>query len=321
MSTTSFQSLLEENPDRVLLMDGGMGTCLEDRGINVKSNLWGSYAFLSEEGRVMNDQLHREFVEAGAEIVIANTHNASARCCSRLLTEEDLSGFEFPEEVTSPNGKTALQALHSWINRLALESVRQAAPKDHPLVVAAGIGSVDGAYAEKATFKVNKARDMLTVQVEMLQDLETDLIIFETLTTPSEIEAVSLLTQDLELTNFAVGLTCGPDGKTWGGVSMKDVLKVFKDFSPLTYFVQCSYHEEVERPLKALLDGTGGKTPVGVYANDGRTWSGRAWIGERTSPKAYAHNARSWRDAGARVIGGCCGTSPEHIVELKKQLF
>jgi homocysteine S-methyltransferase len=57
-----------------------------------------------------------------------------------------------------------------------------------------------------------------------------------------------------------------------------------------------------------------------VYANDGRGWDSvkMEWIGDRVTSETYAEYAIKWHAAGAKIIGGCCGTCPEHIEEMRE---
>ena len=68
-----------------------------------------------------------------------------------------------------------------------------------------------------------------------------------------------------------------------------------------------------------LLARQTGAVP-GVYANDGRIWREARWHGSRLAPEDYAAHAARWRELGARVIGGCCGTGPQHIAALRDAL-
>ncbi len=59
----------DEHP---IIMDGGMGSAIEDRGIDVRSAIWGSYCFVDGKGREINDQIHADYVDAGARILIVD---------------------------------------------------------------------------------------------------------------------------------------------------------------------------------------------------------------------------------------------------------
>jgi homocysteine S-methyltransferase len=297
--------LLAAAASRVVLMDGGMGSSVEDRGVPVRNALWGSHALLTDEGRAINDRLHEEFVAAGAEILIANTHNASLAACA------DYEGSDDP---------AAAGALLARVNRLAVESARRAVPPGARIAVAAGVGSVEGPYATESVNPPEVVAARLAPQVRVLADLGVGLLLFETLTTATEIEGLVRLLAAEDLPPVGVGLTCGEDGRTLAGVTIPDAVATLLPAGPVAFFVQCTTHHLVARSLDTLLAAVGGRAVVGVYANDGRRWVDMRWHGDRITPEAYAADALAWRDAGAQIIGGCCGTGPEHTAAMAAAL-
>jgi homocysteine S-methyltransferase len=278
---------------------------VEDRGVPVRNALWGSHALLSDVGRAINDRLHEEFVAAGAEILIANTHNASLRACAKY-------------EGTGDPG--AADRLLAEVNRLAVESARRAVPAGAAIAVAAGIGSVEGPYATESVNPPDVVTERLAPQARVLTDLGVDLLLFETLTTATEIEGLARLLAAEDLPPVGVGLTCGEDGRTLAGVTIPDAVATLLPGGPVAFFVQCTTHHLVPPALETLLAEVGDRAVVGVYANDGRTWIDMRWHGDRITPAAYAADAVAWRDAGTRIIGGCCGTGPEHTAAMAAAL-
>ncbi len=280
--------------NRIVLLDGGMGSTIEDRGVSVRNALWGSAALLTSEGLSLNDRIHREFREAGADMLTANVHNASLAAC-RAYDHEDLGLFE-------------------RVNAAGVASARRGAGDDCP--VAAGIGSVEGPYATVSMYEAEEIVERLEPQASLLRRLGVDLLIYETLTTENEIRAVA----NLARAPFAAGLTCGEDGRTLAGVGVADAVQILLPAGPEAVFIQCTRYDYVAAALPALVEALDGAADAGVYANDGRTWVDMRWHGERVSPEDYVASALKWRDLGARIIGGCCGTGPEHIAALKAAL-
>ncbi len=314
------RDLLARSPDRVILMDGGMGTTCEDRGVTTHSTLWGSFSLLSPEGRKINDAIHGDFVDAGAQILTANTHYALKPFCKAFLTSPScdeglVAGFAGTEGGAVHGG-----VLHAGLIRVAIESVQKAIPAGEPIAAATCMGSFEGPYARSSTLPAAETARLIKTELEVRQAARSDLVIFETLTTLEEIEGVALAARDRGETDVAVGFTCGPDGKTLAGVSMAEAVGVLSPVAPLIWFVQCTRYDLVKRALTDLKGALGPRETVGVYANDGRNWDNRRmeWIGNRIGPEEYGAFALRWRDAGARIIGGCCGTSPEHIKRLKE---
>lgn len=317
MTNAILRNKLSKSSDNVILMDGGMGSAIEDRGISVRSAMWGSYCFVETYGREVNDQVHREYIAAGAEILITNTHNVRRSKCAEFLTHIDIKML--PEHITDVPDADRPSAFHQWIHDLAVESARRAIPNGADIAVASCVGSVEplGPYAQESQISSEEACRRLEPELLLRRRAGVDLIIFETLTTRSEIEGVARLSHEHDLGDFAVGLTCGPDGKTLAGVSMQEAVDLLGEARPLVFFIQCTPFQHVQPALRQLVAALGPEQYAGVYANDGRVWKDRRWHGERTTPQRYAEEASAWKQIGARVIGGCCGTGPAHISALQ----
>jgi homocysteine S-methyltransferase len=318
--TTSLNYLLAQSPD-VILMDGGMGTMVQDRGIDVGTCLWGSHALVTEQGRLRNVQIHRDFIAAGAQILIANTHNADSNTCERFLREYDLSQVQLPDHLRHLSPTEGGKALYSYITGEAIKSVQKAISSDQPGLVATCIGSVEGAYATESHLAVDAVCDYMEAQIPVHVSAGTQLMLFEALTTRQEIAGIAKAIQNQGLHDFGVGLTCGADGCTLAGVSMAEAVDLLSMANPIVYFIQCTDYELVAPVLKALIAALGSEAITGVYANDGRVWDPPVWRGSRVSPAAYAQAALTWYQAGARIIGGCCGTTPAHITALRDQFL
>lgn len=305
----------------VVLMDGGMGTTVQDRGVDVRNYLWGSAAFLSAQGRVLNDEVHRDFLEAGAELLITNTHSPSLGACAGYLELLGTAGIEEPlrgELEALPTARRA-RLLCERVNGEAVASARRAAEARDDLVIAGCVASPKPAYAPEGP-DADVVYERLVPQAEILAGHGLDLLLFELLTTAGDVEGSARIATSLGLERFAFGLTCGDDGCTLGGVSVEQAVELAAPAEPLAWFVQCTRYDVAERALAPLLEAVGGSAAVGVYANDARIWKRFAWHGARVGPKAYADAALAWHGMGARLIGGCCGTGPEHIAEVRRRL-
>ncbi len=286
--------IFPDTTDHVVLLDGGMGSTIEDRGIPVRNALWGSAALLTREGLALNDRIHRDFRDAGAQVLTANVHNASLASCQAYAPDDP--------------------GLFERVNAAGVASARRAAGEK--CLVAAGIGSAEGPYAEESTHDIAEIVTMLRPQADLLRRLGVDLTIFETLTTGNEIRAVARLAAP----PFAAGLTCGADGRTLAGVTVEEAVEILLPAQPEAIFIQCTRYDYVTAALPALVDRVKGVTAAGVYANDGRVWIDMRWQGDRVTPEDYAAAALGWQEIGAQIIGGCCGTGPEHIAALRTAL-
>lgn len=307
-----------------VVMDGALGTRVAALGYDVDNPLWGSVPLVLDGGPGAVARIHAEYVAAGAELVIANTHNASLSSCAQYVAHELPLAAPVEEAVRQAGideavGRvtSAARALLDYVNRVAVAAARRAAGPD--TLVAACTMSPDRPYAKEAALSPQQVARGLFEQVQVLEALDLDLLVFEMLSTDSDVAGVARLLPGLS-TPAGVGLTLGRDGRTRGGLDPVDAGRRLVDAGASVVFVQCTPYDVVLPPLKRLVDEVAIPTgvPIGVYANDGRQWIGGAWRGAPTSPERYAEAALAWIDAGARIVGGCCNTDPSHIRALSR---
>ena len=104
MARVDLRTFLEGAPGGVAIVDGGTGGALEDRGCDVRNPLWSSAALLTEAGRALTTGLHRDYLDAGADLVIANTHNADPDACRRFVALADAAErLVAAEHATGPD--------------------------------------------------------------------------------------------------------------------------------------------------------------------------------------------------------------------------
>jgi homocysteine S-methyltransferase len=319
MSRISIRELLSRSSSEVILMDGGTGSTMEDRGVDVRTDLWSSLALLTLDGRDATRRLHADYIDAGADIVIANTHNVSPETCCSFLDGEELGSLDIPPAYAARGEPGPSEEFLEWIEKLGVSIAVEALPAERDVVVAAGIGSQEP-WARSTSRTQADIERSLEPCARALTTAEPTFVLFESVSTEPEVLAVANVARRLALRDFGVALTCAPDGHTWGGVSMVEVVRAFEGLSVAAFFVQCTRYDLVSAALQPLVEvASSVDAVVGAYANDGRVWKDRRWQGERVSPRDYADEADRWREAGARIIGGCCGTTPEHIAELYRR--
>ena len=308
-----------ETTRRGVILDGALGTLVEDEGWDVRQALWGSVALLSEEGQRLVLELHRRYIDAGAELLIANTHNAGLLHCRRWL------GQTPRDDWPAPAGRhpDPAPALMRHINLEAVSAARSAARTKPGIRVAGCLSSPDVPYATRASLTSGEVAQAIGPQLDVLFEAAVDLVLFEMCSTRSDLEGVAAAVNARPHRNrppIGVGLVCGPDGHLLSGLSVVEAVHILGPAQPEALFIQCTRWDLVEKSLRILTDCVPADTIVGAYGNDARGWVDGRWCGARVTPEAYAEAAERWWRTGARVVGGCCGTTPEHIRALSKRL-
>ena len=146
-----------------------------------------------------------------------------------------------------------------------------------------------------------------------------DLILVETQPTVREAVAAARAAASTGLP-FIVSFVCGTDRWLLSGEPLQDAANAVLEFQPSAVLVNCAPARSIAALLREL-SATCGTLPIGAYANIGEPDAVQGWRNtDAEDPERYARYAAGWLAAGARMIGGCCGTTPEHIRALTSLL-
>ncbi len=279
-------ALLDE---RVLVMDGAMGTQLYEQGFSFERSL--DELCLSRPLAVR--RVHRDYVAAGAQVITANTFGAN-----RLRL-----GGEAPPVAE--------------INRAAIAIARDAAsdrpPHNRPLV-AASVGPIGQPLAPVGRIQQDEASMVFREQLEALIAADPDLIIFETFSDLTElllaIRALRALKNDAAFMAFA---TFTEEGKTLLGHKPEEVVQAVLEAGAAAAGANCSVGPQgMDEVFERMCRVKGARLAFVPNAGLPRVVDGR--LHYVNSPDYFAQWAADAASRGARAVGGCCGTTPEHIM-------
>ncbi|MGH9534224.1 MAG: bifunctional homocysteine S-methyltransferase/methylenetetrahydrofolate reductase [Terriglobales bacterium] len=269
--------------DRVLVADGAMGTMLYGRGIFI--NRCYDELNLSQPGLIR--EIHQSYAQAGAEVIETNTFGANA---VRL-------------------GQHNLADQMAAINRAGVALAREAAPD---AFVAAAVGPLGARIEPLGKISFAEARGYFRAQIEALAAAGADLIMLETFGDGAEIrEAIAAAREACNLPIVAQ-MTIDDDGRALDGSEPADCARRLEAAGADVVGLNCSVGPvNMLEALEAMSRAT--PLPLAAQPNAGkpRTVDGRALY--LVSPEYMADYARQYIQAGAKLVGGCCGTTPEHI--------
>ena len=274
-----------------VLLDGATGTELNLRGVSTRLPLW-SAAALWEAPEVLL-QVHRDYVQAGAEIITANTFRTHAR---------NLRAGGIRPELA-----------RRWTCR-AVELAQEAAAGK--ACVAGSMAPLEDCYSPELT---PDDATLAAEHAEMaghLAEAGVDLILVETQPTLREARAATTAAMQTGKPVW-VSFVCSPQGALLSEENLLQAAQSVLALGPQALLVNC-VSAVCGLHLLQILNQATNTIPVGIYANIGQPDPIHGW--QQTSaqfPDAYAHFAQSWLQAGASIIGGCCGTTPEHIGLLR----
>ena len=279
----------------VVLADGAMGTYLYERGIPFDR----SFDLLNLTDRALVQSIHREYIRAGAELIETNTFGANRY---RLQAH----GSAEPARLVNRAG--------AQLARNAREEVGET------VFVAGAIGPLGKPVAPLGTITREEAYDAYREQAEGLVEGGVDLLILETQTDLGEaaiaIDAIRSVTSDLPL---VVQMTFTEDGRTLYGAYVEDVARAMDPSKVDVLGANCSVGPQAILEMVERLHRRT-ELPISVMPNAGLPQFVNGRFVYLSSPEYLADYAVRFASAGARLIGGCCGTTPAHIRKMKDGL-
>lgn len=309
------QPFLEKQP--FLLLDGALATELERRGTNLDDPLWSAKILVEAPDLIR--QVHLAYFEAGADVATTASYQATVRGFQkRGLTEAQAV------KMLRRSVRLAGEARDEFWSKPANRTDRL-----RPLV-AASIGSYGAFLADGSEYRGNydvsqKALENFHRQrLEILADSEADLLAFETI--PNLDEARALLNLLAENPGAAAWLSfsCLDEQAICNGDPFEQAAALANESEQIVAVgVNCTNPAFVEALLKKAAAVT--QKPLVAYPNSGEKWDAahHCWLpaeAEFDLPRL----AGKWLAAGAKLLGGCCRTSPEDIrqmARLKAEFF
>ena len=294
MKNNGFLELISS--EKPLLSDGAMGTYLHERGISFKVCF---DALNLSDPRMVGD-VHREYIEAGAEIILTNTFGANA--------------FKLRKHGL-------VDKLHA-INTAGVELARRIVMASFKEVLIAGdIGPLGVRLAPFGRVLPEEARQVFAEQIKALLEADIDLLIFETMTDLYEIrEAIQAAKALSPQTPIVASMTFTRDDRTLLGDNPRKVAQALKSYGADVIGVNCSGGPN--QLLRILHDMRSVLPDEKYWVKPNAGWpeqmGGRIFY--PASADYFGEYAISFWKAGVDVMGGCCGTTPEHITSMRKAL-
>jgi S-methylmethionine-dependent homocysteine/selenocysteine methylase len=279
------------------LLDGAMGTELMRRGFDARLPLWSALALIEAPDQVY--EIHRDYVEAGADVITTNTFRTNRRIVARAGLDDGMD---------AELGAKAVEL-----------AKRAAAEAGRKVLVAGSIAPVEDCYKPGLVPDDEALASEHARQARILADAGCDILLCETMNTLREALASAKAAIATGVSTW-VSVVCSHEGSLLSGEDVGRVAREIAALTPSAMLVNCTPATSTHVALAKVADAaTAAGIPFGAYANIGRPARESGWeIRGEVGVREYADCARRWLDMGASVIGGCCGTTPAHIAELRK---
>lgn len=315
--------LAQQLNQRILILDGAMGTMIQahkleeadyrgERFVEWPGELRGNNDLLSLTRADIISGIHEAYLEAGADIIETNTFNSTSIAMADYAMES-LAG-----ELCEASARLARQAADKY-SALTPDQPRFVAgvlgPTNRtaslsPKVEDPGYRNVDfdqlvEAYSEATHALIKGAVDIILIET-----------IFDTLNAKAAIFAVEQVFEslDLRLPVMISGTITDASGRTLSGQTTEAFWHSIRHAKPIAVGLNCALGPtELRQYIEDLAQVA--DCPISVHANAGLP---NAFGGYDETPQSMAEHAREWANSGlVNIVGGCCGTTPEHITAIK----
>jgi methionine synthase / methylenetetrahydrofolate reductase(NADPH) len=285
MPRPNFLDLIHE---RVLVCDGAMGTMLYAKGIFLNK----SFDELNLRQPDLVAEVHQSYVRAGADVIETNTFGAN---------RVKLTPFGLGDRVKAINAQGA---------KIARHAAREQA------FVAGAIGPLGIRIEPWGKTGVDEAEEYFREQIAGLLEADIDLFLLETFHDVNEIAAAIRAIRSLSDLPIVAQVTTEEDGNTLDGAPPEAFVPQLESLGATLIGVNCSVGpagmlETIERMSRVA------HVPLSAQPNAGRPREIEGRNIYLSSPEYMASYARRFINNGVRLVGGCCGTTPEHIRHVK----
>jgi S-methylmethionine-dependent homocysteine/selenocysteine methylase len=285
-----------------LLLDAAMGSDLDRRGLATTLPPWSALGVLKRPDLVR--QIHLDNLRAGADIITTDTFRTTARTLRK-------AGLD-------PARAPALDALAVVLAREARDAAGRA-----DALLAGSIAPLEDCYLPVFETPTDRAFEEHAAQARNLAAAGVDLLMVETM--PTAAEATIALRAALETgLPVTIGFVCAPPGegealRLLSGETLAAAVAAVAPLAPAAILVNCAAPPVISAALRELRTLTA--LPIGGYANVGQIDDEVGWTPDaQMTGERYAEQAREWLGAGARIVGGCCGTHQEHTAALRRRI-
>lgn len=283
----NFKEFIDKN---LVLFDGAMGTELQKKGLK----LGDVPETLNIEQRDMIVEIHKEYIEAGSNVVTTNTFGAN---------EKKLQATNYSvEEIIDAAVKAAREAIGN---------------KD--VFAALDIGPIGELVEPMGILTFDEAYEIFKRQVVQGEKSGADLILIETMTDLYEMKAALLAAKENTTLPVLATMSFEKDHRTFTGCLPSSMAVTLEGLGADGIGINCSLEPKEIRPIvEELMNWT--NLPVLVQANAGLPSVIDGKTHYEIGPEEYSDDVLAFIGIGVSMLGGCCGTSPEYIREIKKKI-
>jgi homocysteine S-methyltransferase len=309
--TANFDHIIRDQG--FVILDGALATELEARGANLNHSLWS--AKLLKEDPSLIKAVHLDYLMAGANVITTASYQAS------------FIGFEqqgYTKEEAASLIKLSVELAVDARTSFLLNSGYK---KNYLPMIAASLGPYGAAMADGSEYGGYTGVSVAALaafhgdRLALVLSTQADILAFETIPCLDEASAIKQLLQQYSSTKAWVSFSCKDGVHLNSGELFEDAVQLLTDSDEIVGIgVNCTAPQYIESLVKIAAPLT--HKTILVYPNKGEIYNAvtKKWEPAAGLSQAFMEYAKTWLNAGAKAIGGCCRTGPPDIQQLNALL-
>ncbi len=279
-----------------LLLDGATGSELERRGVDISLPLWSANAIINAPGVL--GEVHKAYLDAGAQAITTNTFRTHHRSLA----------------------KAGMGAHAIGLTNAAVDIAQRARDETNPRAMVFGsVAPLEDCYSPHLAPDEVTCREEHTQLITSLVESSVDMVLIETMCSMREVRAAVAAAQEVAPGRWGISFCLSPGGTLLDGTGLSVIADVVSGAQCVG--VNCVGASMLGDHVRSLRAALGTEMRIAAYGNVGFADAHGAWVStDAVEPERFADYAMQWIDAGANIIGGCCGTTPATIAAMRHRI-
>ena len=286
---------------RLVLLDGGIGTEILRRNVS-----WADHQLADRPELVR--AIHEDYIRAGADVISTNSFQLCRRAFRDHFRDEAHQRL-----IGAPDLDQRADRLLEAAVALAAEA-RARTAGNRPVAIAAAVTTLEWCFRPDLAPPPEQAAQEYAETFAVVRRAGADLVLLETVNSIREAAIAAEQARRAGLPVW-VSFVCDEDGRLFTGETLGEAARVLQPLGVDALLLNCAPPPDITRGLEELAPSA--QVPFGAYPHIGRFDPPEWMFTDEYPPERLREIASGWYRKGARILGGCCGTTPAHIAALR----
>jgi homocysteine S-methyltransferase len=300
MSYAPIHEMLQRK--QMVILDGAIGTEILRRNVT-----WADHQLANKPDFVRG--IHMDYIQAGADVISTNSFQLCRRALYNHFRDEAHRRQIGATDLDERAGKLLAASVH-----LAREARDRVAGK-RPVAVAAAVTTLEWCFRPDLAPSPEQARTEYTEIFQVVKDAGADLVLLETVNSITEARVALEVCKKVGLPCW-VSFVCDQKGLLFTRETLADAVAALEPLKVDAIMLNCAPPDDITAGMKELAPHA--HVPIGAYPHIGRFDPPEWLFTDEYPPQKYLEVSATWKQMGSTILGGCCGTTPEHIAALTK---